>query len=69
MNEGKDDGLGESEAPSAHLREAKAWTGYGFQQRTDGQTDEGAELQTRVDDLLMLLEAYRSGAVTENHMS
>ena len=33
------------------------------------QTDEGAELQTRVDDLLMLLEAYRSGAVTENHMS
>ena len=33
------------------------------------QTDEGAELQTRVDDLLMLLEAYRTGAVTENHMS
>ena len=33
------------------------------------QTDEGTELQTRVDDLLMLLEAYRSGAVTENHMS
>ena len=33
------------------------------------QTDEGAELQTRVDDLLMLLEAYRNGAVTENHMS
>ena len=33
------------------------------------QTDEGAELQTRVDDLLMLLEAYRSGAVTENHMN
>jgi len=31
------------------------------------QTDEGAELQTRVNDLLMLLEAYRSGAVTENH--
>ena len=31
------------------------------------QTDEGEELQTRVDDLLMLLEAYRSGAVTENH--
>ena len=33
------------------------------------QTDEGTELQTRVDDLMMLLEAYRSGAVTENHMS
>ncbi len=32
-----------------------------------GQTDEGAELQTRVDDLMKLLEAYRSGAVTENH--
>ena len=31
------------------------------------QTDEGEELQTRVDDLLMLLEAYRTGAVTENH--
>ena len=33
------------------------------------QTDEGEELQTRVDDLKLLLEAYRSGAVTENHMS
>ena len=31
------------------------------------QTDEGEELQTRVDDLLLLLEAYRTGAVTENH--
>ena len=31
------------------------------------QTDEGEELQTRVNDLLMLLEAYRTGAVTENH--
>ncbi len=31
------------------------------------QTDEGVQLQTRVDDLLMLLEAYRSGAVTEDH--
>ena len=30
-------------------------------------TDEGAELQTRVDDLLLLLEAYRTGAVTEDH--
>jgi len=35
MNEGKDDGVGESEAPSAHPREAKARTGYGFPQRTD----------------------------------
>ena len=26
------------------------------------QNDEGEELQTRVDDLLMLLEAYRTGA-------
>ena len=33
------------------------------------QTDEGAELQTRVDDLLLLLEAYRTGAVTEDHKS
>ena len=31
------------------------------------QTDEGAELQDRVDMLLMLLDAYRSGAVTEDH--
>ena len=31
------------------------------------QTDEGVELQTRGDDLMMLLEAYRTGAVTENH--
>ena len=30
-------------------------------------TDEGAELQTRVDDLMLLLEAYRTGAVTEDH--
>ena len=33
------------------------------------QTDEGSELQTRVDDLLLLLEAYRTGAVTEDHKS
>lgn len=31
------------------------------------QTDEGAQMQTKMDDLLLLLEAYRSGAVTENH--
>ena len=31
------------------------------------QTDEGAELQDRVDMLMMLLDAYRSGAVTEDH--
>jgi len=33
------------------------------------QTDEGIELQTRVTDLMMLLEAYRTGAVTEDHTS
>ena len=33
------------------------------------QTDEGKELQTRVDDLTMLLEAYCTGAVTEAHLS
>ena len=32
-------------------------------------TDEGSELQTRVDDLMLLLEAYRTGAVTEDHKS
>ena len=31
------------------------------------QTDEGRELQTRVEDLKELLEAYRSGAITEDH--
>ena len=35
MNEGKDDGVGETEAPSAHPREAKARARYGFPQRTD----------------------------------
>ena len=30
-------------------------------------TDEGRELQSRVDDLLLLLDAYRSGAVREAH--
>lgn len=30
-------------------------------------TDEGRELQTRVEDLLLLLEAYRSGAIREGH--
>ncbi|MGN0999651.1 MAG: fructose-1,6-bisphosphatase [Faecousia sp.] len=31
------------------------------------ETDGGRDLQARVDDLLMLLSAYRSGAVAENH--
>lgn len=31
------------------------------------QTDQGRELQARVDDLMMLLDAYRSGAVKEDH--
>ena len=31
------------------------------------ETDQGRELQAQVDDLTMLLEAYRSGAVRENH--
>ena len=31
------------------------------------ETDEGRRLQTQVDDLMDLLEAFRSGAVTENH--
>ena len=31
------------------------------------QTDEGVDLQAQVDDLVMLMEAYRSGAVAENH--
>ena len=30
-------------------------------------TEEGRQLQTRVDDLLLLLAAYRSGAVREGH--
>ena len=31
------------------------------------ETDEGKELQHQVDDLTMLLDAYRSGAVREKH--
>ena len=31
------------------------------------ETDEGQELQAKVNDLTMLLEAYHSGAVRENH--
>ena len=31
------------------------------------QTDQGRELQARVDELKLLLEAYRSGAVAEDH--
>ena len=31
------------------------------------QTDEGVDLQAQVDDLVNLMEAYRSGAVAENH--
>ena len=31
------------------------------------ETDEGKELQARVEELTMLLDAYRSGAVRENH--
>jgi len=31
------------------------------------QTDEGIELRSQVDDLTRLIEAYRSGAVAENH--
>ncbi len=31
------------------------------------ETDEGRLLQARVDDLMDLLDAYRAGAVTENH--
>jgi fructose-1,6-bisphosphatase-3 len=31
------------------------------------QTDEGRALQERVDDLLRLLQAYRTGAVKEDH--
>lgn len=31
------------------------------------QTDEGVELRSQVEDLIRLMEAYRSGAVAENH--
>ena len=31
------------------------------------QTDEGVQLRSQVDDLTRLIEAYRSGAVAENH--
>ena len=31
------------------------------------QTDQGRQLKAQMDDLLVLLEAYRHGAVTEAH--
>jgi len=31
------------------------------------QTDDGRQLQTQIDDLKQLLQAYRAGAVTEDH--
>ena len=31
------------------------------------ESDEGKKLQAQVDDLMLLLEAYRTGAVNENH--
>ena len=31
------------------------------------QTDQGRELQVRVNDLLRLLEAYRTGLIPEKH--
>jgi fructose-1,6-bisphosphatase-3 len=31
------------------------------------QTDQGAAMKERVEDLMMLLDAYRTGAVTEDH--
>ena len=31
------------------------------------ETDEGTELQARVDNLTLLLQAYQSGAIAENH--
>ena len=31
------------------------------------QTDEGANLQAQVDDLVRLIEAYRNGTVAEGH--
>lgn len=31
------------------------------------ETDEGVELRDQVYDLLRLMDAYRSGAVAENH--
>jgi len=31
------------------------------------QTDVGRQLQTQIDDLRQLLQAYKAGAVTEDH--
>ena len=33
------------------------------------ETDEGVEMQAQVDDLVKLIEAYRNGAVAENHQA
>ena len=31
------------------------------------ETDAGRQIQTQINDLIRLLETYRSGAVLENH--
>ena len=33
------------------------------------ETDAGRQIQAQINDLMRLLEAYRSGAVLENHKS
>ncbi len=35
--------------------------------QTVAETDAGAQLRSRIDDLRELLDAYRAGAVTEDH--
>jgi fructose-1,6-bisphosphatase-3 len=46
----------------------ESWIFEKLEQRmTIAQTDQGRELQVRADDLKLLLAAYRSGAVTEDH--
>lgn len=35
--------------------------------KTVGDTDTGAELREQIDDLMLLLEAYRNGIIRENH--
>ena len=42
---------------------------HGHRSGCIAQTDEGVDLQAQVDDLVRLMEAYRSGAVAENHQN
>ena len=69
MNEGKDDGVGESEALSAHPREAKAWTRYGFPQRADERSHRWQHRKRSFIGLCVITPGIRAGNPTARWLS